>query len=444
MKHKHFLLLVVLFTANYSFSQTLDTTSSKGNKYFLHGGPGTMGLFGDNGTSDSPVESRNVFDLNYQAGVGVILGSSNISLNIDFLIGRVSREIRESSSAGLSAQNYRNEFKNVQFIGKYSFKGLKCSLYPFLGTGFGMMNYEIYSDLKDKDGSLYYLWSDGSFRDKGEYSSEAASANIIFRDYDYETTVIEKANAMYVPFVLGFEFDLSPKAKMSIQHSLNYTFSDDIDNIKEGKEDWYNFTSVILKYVFVKRNKKQETEPGFENIDLARLDAIDNDVDLVTNFYDDCVETPSNTNVNKKGCPGDDDKDGIPNHKDLEPNTPENTMVDLNGATVTSDDQIQVWEHNPYMPEGQITLKSDEKEIYALLAYVLKGDNVRILHKRTNKDLEIKSFNAFENYVLEDVQENDVLIVYNYSRKHQYELPIVFKKIKDGYYYKQYVKPKAL
>ena len=47
--------------------------------------------------------------------------------------------------------------------------------------------------------------------------------------------------------------------------------------------------------------------------------------------------------VDAKGCPKDDDNDGVPNYKDKEPNTATGAIVDENGVTLT-DEQIALRE----------------------------------------------------------------------------------------------------
>ncbi len=50
---------------------------------------------------------------------------------------------------------------------------------------------------------------------------------------------------------------------------------------------------------------------------------------------DDCPSTERGVKVNEKGCPLDDDNDGIPNYLDKEMNTKEGSLVDEHGVTLT-------------------------------------------------------------------------------------------------------------
>jgi len=47
----------------------------------------------------------------------------------------------------------------------------------------------------------------------------------------------------------------------------------------------------------------------------------DDDQDGILDFVDDCQKTPKDVDVDAKGCPLDSDKDGIPDYRDLEPNS---------------------------------------------------------------------------------------------------------------------------
>jgi len=62
---------------------------------------------------------------------------------------------------------------------------------------------------------------------------------------------------------------------------------------------------------------------------------MDSDGDGVIDLWDECPETPINVKVDKKGCPEDIDKDGIPNYKDKEIHSPDTAIVDTDGVTLS-------------------------------------------------------------------------------------------------------------
>jgi outer membrane protein OmpA-like peptidoglycan-associated protein len=64
---------------------------------------------------------------------------------------------------------------------------------------------------------------------------------------------------------------------------------------------------------------------------------LDSDHDGVPDYLDECPGTPEGVKVNKKGCPLDSDGDGVPDYLDLCPGTPAGVAVDENGCPKDSD-----------------------------------------------------------------------------------------------------------
>lgn len=64
---------------------------------------------------------------------------------------------------------------------------------------------------------------------------------------------------------------------------------------------------------------------------------IDSDNDGVVDNLDKCPNTPEGVIVDENGCPLDKDGDGVPDYKDKCPNTPQNVLVDSIGCPIDSD-----------------------------------------------------------------------------------------------------------
>ncbi len=64
---------------------------------------------------------------------------------------------------------------------------------------------------------------------------------------------------------------------------------------------------------------------------------IDSDHDGVPDYKDKCPNTPKGVPVDKEGCPLDSDGDGVPDYRDVCPNTPKGVKVDDLGCPLDSD-----------------------------------------------------------------------------------------------------------
>ena len=74
-------------------------------------------------------------------------------------------------------------------------------------------------------------------------------------------------------------------------------------------------------------------------VELYRQDTIDSDGDLVVDLADFCANTPEEARpVDEFGCPVDIDKDGVPDYRDQELNTPDSSIAKQNGIAYSSDD----------------------------------------------------------------------------------------------------------
>ncbi|MDF2438524.1 MAG: hypothetical protein K0Q95_2900 [Bacteroidota bacterium] len=213
---------------------------------------------------------------------------------------------------------------------------------PYLSAGFGYLMFDPHGDLQDKNGLKYNYWSDGTIRDLAESDTASASAQIIQRDYTYETKLKDSAvnysrSTFAIPLTAGFNLKLSDKISMNLAATYCLTMTDYIDNYKIGKNDNYIFAHVALKYSFGKAY--DDSDPVYQTVDFTSLEKLDTDGDGVNDGDDRCPGTPSGVKVSNHGCPLDDDEDGVPDYRDKELKTAKGMLVDENGVTVT-DKQI--------------------------------------------------------------------------------------------------------
>ena len=101
--------------------------------------------------------------------------------------------------------------------------------------------------------------------------------------------------------------------------SLNFSIHYDLFTISKTKDDNYL------------------NDDYYSDVNFSKLEAEDEDGDLILDIDDYCPITPVGVRVDKNGCPLDDDKDGIANYLDKQKNTPEGSIVDENGVRLNDD-----------------------------------------------------------------------------------------------------------
>lgn len=225
---------------------------------------------------------------------------------------------------------------------------------PFISAGIESFNFNSKADLKDAQGNYYYYWTDGSIRNVPENSDQQSI--ILQRDYNYETDLrgmdndglkVYSQSAFAIPIDVGIDFTISDKLSLRLGNSFHFTFTDLIDDIssegqgirKENKKGndrfMYSYVSLHLD-LFSK--VKETVQLQFAVIDFSEMDFEDEDYDYVLDFVDECPGTPYGVLVDTLGCPFDSDNDGIPDHIDKEPNTPEEMIfVDSDGVGIKED-----------------------------------------------------------------------------------------------------------
>ncbi len=112
---------------------------------------------------------------------------------------------------------------------------------------------------------------------------------------------------------------------------------------------------VILRFNIIEKNQQTPSSP-----------ISDSDRDGVPDQWDKCPNTPPNSYVDSKGCPGqsqinDTDRDGVIDLWDTEPNTPPDSYVDRNGRKVQTlfndsdgDGVIDAWDIEPDTPPNSL------------------------------------------------------------------------------------------
>lgn len=304
------------------------------------------------------------------------------------LVTRVGYELRASTPLtswleadlyalhGRLGVNERGSERNLNFesrvtVGGFQFRYNFLQLLnkdrvvePYINFGFESVEFLTKTDLYDDQGRAYNYWSDGSIRDLPESAPNAADAEIIQRDYSYETDVRELnadgfgkylERTWAIPLGIGARMDIGHGFDLRVGATMHFTLTDYIDGVTENSigsrkgeagNDRFLYSSVSVGYTIPMLRAKQKRLPksplGSEELDLIVL-RDDEDGDGVPDFNDLCPGTPAGVKVDANGCPGDGDADGVPDDRDDELNSAPGALVDGRGVTITDDDLLKAW-----------------------------------------------------------------------------------------------------
>lgn len=118
--------------------------------------------------------------------------------------------------------------------------------------------------------------------------------------FDKNITVTDKKVDYLAPsFGAGINVKLGPSVMLNVQETFLYSTADNREGAVGGKNDMYLFHMVGFTFNFGKKH--------------------DADQDGVSDYRDDCADTPTGVAVNKNGCPLDKDKDDVADYIDACP-----------------------------------------------------------------------------------------------------------------------------
>jgi hypothetical protein len=254
---------------------------------------------------------------------------------------------------------------------------------PYIFAGIGYLKFDPYGDLKGKNDSTYYYWSDGTIHDASETGPTAGLSNVIQRDYTYETQLKDSTtnyarNSLAIPVGVGFNLKVLRNLSVNVGGTYYITMTDWIDNFKAGGNDSYFFANVSLQYTFGK--EQDDSDPIYNTVDFSALDHLDSDEDGVNDGDDRCPGSPKGVKVNNHGCPDDNDEDGIPDYRDKELMTKRNALVDENGVTIT--DQMLAEKQSKY--DSLATERSELFNENPSLAYLKDVEAKSNENRKTN------------------------------------------------------------
>ena len=234
--------------------------------------------------------------------------------------------------------------RNNNFESKVTQLGLNLNFYlqnkkglplvPYATTGFAYAMLKTSADRKYSGDSLYYYWKDGSIRNLPELPANIVKSKHVTRDYEYETPIDSAAKStMILPIGIGLKMKLSRRLEANMGVTYHMTLSDGIDALKGKGKDKFLYSYFSATYNFIKEGK--DPNEFKSNVDFATIDKLDLDGDKVNDDDDICPGTPKGVKVDSKGCPLDEDNDGVPDYLDKEAGTKKGSLVGSDGKTIT-------------------------------------------------------------------------------------------------------------
>ncbi len=147
---------------------------------------------------------------------------------------------------------------------------------------------------------------------------------------------------------LGLRFLLTDNFSVNVSGGIQLSPNDYLDDVAIGtSNDMFYYGSIGFSFSFFSDNDSDgDGVPDSRDVcpNTPRGIAvdeygcpIDSDHDGVPDYKDKCPNTPKGVAVDKDGCPLDSDGDGIPDYRDVCPDTPKGVKVDDLGCPLDSD-----------------------------------------------------------------------------------------------------------
>ena len=350
---------------------------------------------------------------------------------------------------GEVGSNERTVNRNLNFISNISTGGLTLNynfkhllkkervINPYIHLGIESMEFLSKTDLKDAEGNYYHYWSDGTIRNISENDPNSASAVEIYRDYSYESDIREQnldgfgrypERTWGIPIEIGANLHTGKRITLRVGSSMHFTFTDLIDGVThqsienragDSRNDRILYTHFAATYDLTLPKKSDKVAPKeFDPIEIYRQDTIDSDGDLVVDLADFCANTPLEARpVDEFGCPVDVDKDGVPDYRDEQLDTPDSSFAKENGVAYASEDfqemydryydstgrfsnwneERREWGSDPRdfeaFKKSQLKKAYPSKELYI----VLGSDKIKTSANDLYKELSNKNFKVIES-----------------------------------------------
>lgn len=321
-------------------------------------GVGYTNFFGEvRDPRQSPVSGP----LSYKLNVATFVDNKHyFKANFFLLLGTLTGN-QHSALDTFRNLNFKTDLTSFGINLQYDFKPFikkGALLNPYISIGIENVQFNSKTDLYttiNGEKIPYHYWTDGTIRDIPESRKGLQVANILHRDYNYETDLRDlnlyglgsySQSTFAVPVEAGVDVNLADRVTMRLGYSFHYTFTDNIDNVSykatqvikgNRNTDMFSYSYVSFHFDLFSSPKTITMQKLFADVDFDYSFYGDNDMDLVYDGWDKCPNTPPGVEVDTTGCPYDDDKDGVPNYMDKELNSHPNAIVDNFGVEINGE-----------------------------------------------------------------------------------------------------------
>lgn len=344
--------LLSTFSCHLVEGQTDSTSALSPEKLFrpqLGINTGLISYYGDVGSLDGLSQQSR---MNWGQSLSLVSPLNDaFSLRAFVFFGKITQEERiEKGNA-----NFSTPIRMGGLSFSYNFDHLlpeERTIEPYISLGISTFEFNSKADMTDANGQSYHYWADGTIRNIEENAPNKSDANIINRDFSYETDLRatnEKAGLPYalrgvsMPIGAGANLKINDFFTLNMGTEFHLSFTDNIDNISDqpntrAGNDHFMFSSIGILYNL--HHEKKSRIGKNADIEFDQIEFEDEDADGIADIIDLCPFTKEGISIDDYGCPVDTDKDGVADYLDGELATPEGNLVDLEGITLT-DEAIQ-------------------------------------------------------------------------------------------------------
>ncbi len=292
-----------------------------------------QGYWGTKAVISRTIGKSYEFDLYFMFGK---FGGAKKSYTAETAPNPIAQENIESQFLNMTNQNFHTEITASGVAFTYNFISAfkrKRPILPYISIGIETIQYRPKTDLVYTDNAgnqlPYHYWSDGTIRNVSETSNTPSV--IISRDMDYETDSRNESGQDYsffsfaIPVDVGANITVTDRLTLRMGNAFHFSFTDYIDNYSNGSgiidNDHFNFTYASLRLDMFSPAEEIIAVEKFKNIKFTVTDNEDQDSDGVDDFNDICPNTEPGVKVDFRGCPFDEDRDGVPDYKDKQKGT---------------------------------------------------------------------------------------------------------------------------